>query len=270
MKPSFSPTPPLAQVSIDWQWAGTAAALYLALALLWFLLKDRARFNAALEGFVNVLVLVLVIEALPLLVVKVAEALGTSELAGFEYNGTVNLYSRAANATALAADRGRGWMSCYSAWYAVASLNPLGWGYAKSREIEWAIQEIMWSIVLMDYTSYLFRLLATIAVGALTFALTFTPVPKARYIAAGVLGALVGMACAAPFVSLYAYQVPKAPDWQWCATGGAVSGTVEQLKAAAPAFREATVAVTLATLLGAALGAGLGVALGGVYIHLKV
>jgi len=270
MQPSFSPTPPLL-ANEDWQWAGASAAVYLALAVLWFLLRDKARMNAALEGFVNVLVLVLVVEALPSLVMEVAKQLGAADtLAGFSYEGIESMYSKAANAAMQAADRGRGWMSCYSAWYAVASLNPLGWGYAKAREIEWAIQEIMWSIVLMDYTSYLFRLLASIATAALATVIVFTPVPKARYIAAGVLGALVGMACAAPFVASYAEQVPKPPDWQWCATGGAVSGTVEQLKSAAPAFREATVAVTLATLLGAALGAGLGVALGGVYIHLKV
>ncbi|PLJ76809.1 MAG: hypothetical protein B7L53_09765, partial [Thermofilum sp. NZ13] len=235
MQPAFSPSPPLA-VNQDYKWAGAAAALYLALAALWFLLRDRARTNAALEGFVNVLALVLVVEALPALVMEVAKQLGAAgELAGFSYNGVENLYSRAANTTALAADRGRGWMSCYSAWYAVASLNPLGWGFAKAREVEWAVNEVMWSIVVLDYTSFLYRLLASIATAALTTALVFTPVPKARYIAAGVLGALVGMACAAPFVSLYAQKAPQPPDWQWCATGGAVSGTVEKIKEAAPA-----------------------------------
>jgi len=269
MQPSFSP-PSLLMDNKDWQWAGASAAVYLLLAVLWFLMRDRARMNAALEGFVNVLAITVVVVSLPALVTAVAEYLHTSELAGFSYNGTVNLYSRAADAAMQAADRGRGWMSCYSAWYAVASMNPLGWGFAKAREVEWAVNEIMWSIVVLDYTSFLYRLLASIAAAALTTALVFTPVPKARYIAAGVLGALVGMACAAPFVSLYAQKAPQPPDWQWCATGGAVSGTVEKIKEAAPAFREATVAVTLATLLGAALGAGLGVALGGVYIHLKV
>jgi len=270
MEPAFSP-PSLLMDNKDWQWAGASAAVYLLLAVLWFLLRDRARVNAALEGFVNVLVLVLVVEALPSLVMEVAKQVGAAgTLAGFSYDGVESTYSRAADAAALAADRGRGWMSCYSAWYAVASMNPLGWGFAKAREVEWAVNEIMWSIVVLDYTSFLYRLLAGIATAALTTALVFTPVPKARYIAAGVLGALVGMACAAPFVSLYAQKAPQPPDWQWCATGGAVSGTVEKIKEAAPAFREATVAVTLATLLGAALGAGVGVALGGVYIHLKV